>query len=466
MSLDHLAPELLFLILQQADSPLDLYHLISASPACFRTFSKSPLLFLSFTINNAFPGDNIRHALANIQAPSVDAPVDAFVDTFVDDETFQFLCRYFDPVIPEAPFDLPTEMTDLLKLFRLHNRLDYLINGFVERTMRELGQSKPSSKGLVLPVSRSERTRLQRGFLHFGLYCRIFPGHETDPSGPDSVDTFPPNYPTHRQFSQFLSMLTPWEIEEMCCVEQYFSSLTGGFIDELEEELINAVKAAPGVVLPSSAGERSVQERSNQAGLLAFKDLDQTDLLLFSSAGRHASPEYISYMVSTGLDFMYDLIKTNKHKRTELIRSHHPVTRSFLSQALGYASRQAYRHGRDSSAARSEAVDDDDPLRSNLGYRLFRKTPNEGDYPTIDNSGNKYSPLRQLGYVFWDAGRIQSPEVSEKLSAAKNMTLAEIRERFDRRTRESAEYRLRGTQLPPEQMERLEREFGSTLLGG
>ncbi|CAM1500534.1 Fc.00g096960.m01.CDS01 [Cosmosporella sp. VM-42] len=511
MSLDHLAPELLSLILQAIDSPADLHRLISASPSCFRTFSRSPQLILSSVVRNALPTDNLEQALAILQAPSTKTEVPSFLD------------KYFNS---PSSFDFPKNKADLLILFRLYNRLSYLVDGYFRRIMQELscpgqqpradrayvqassfvdgslrstmqklscpgkrprahqaqaqdandrdegrGENKDetSPTASVVPPSLSERIRLQRAFLRFELYCKVFPGHESDPYGLDQPP--PQGHPADQQFSLFLANVTPWEVEEMCCVEQYFSSLVEAFIDELEEDLINAVMVAPGVVLPStlrtsqsSAEEESSQEKSTQDDLIDFKSLDLTDLMLFCGDGRRSSPRYISYMTSLGQDFMYSLTKSEKPKRTQLIRSNHPVTREFLREALGYALRRTTGREHDIPTAEHD-MGDDDPTRSNIGYRLFRNAPDNVIYMGISDSGSEYSPLRQLGYVFWDTKRIKSPEVSKKLLAAKTMGLDELEVRFGRRYRKTAEDRLKGTKLPREQMQRLEEEFGSTLLG-
>ncbi|KAK7421215.1 hypothetical protein QQX98_002345 [Neonectria punicea] len=165
-------------------------------------------------------------------------------------------------------------------------------------------------------------------------------------------------------------------------------------------------------------------------------------------------------MVSLGLDFMYGHAEGGESKRSELIRSNHPVAREFLLEALQSSPRLTTGHEHDAPRVKEN---EDDPSRSNLGYRLFVENSNDATYIRISDSGCKYTPLRQLGYVFWDMARIQSAEVPEKLLAAESMGWDEIHERFDRRKRKSAEERLKGTKLPTEVLERMNREFGSTL---
>ncbi|KAF5009964.1 hypothetical protein FDECE_3871 [Fusarium decemcellulare] len=71
--------------------------------------------------------------------------------------------------------------------------------------------------------------------------------------------------------------------------------------------------------------------------------------------------------------------------------------------------------------------------------------------------------IRHLGYVFWDAARIRSPAVHERLVAAKHAPTDDFHIVF--RRRKSVEARLEGVKLPRDQMKRIEKEFGSPVLG-
>lgn len=74
----------------------------------------------------------------------------------------------------------------------------------------------------------------------------------------------------------------------MHCVELYFSILIGNFIDQLEEQLIDAVKQCTVIVWPSSLESTEIKEKEegdklhDQNNLREFKNLDLTDLSLFS----------------------------------------------------------------------------------------------------------------------------------------------------------------------------------------
>ncbi|KAJ3545848.1 hypothetical protein NM208_g2306 [Fusarium decemcellulare] len=459
MALETLPPELLSLILQAVDSSTTFHHLISASPSCLRAFSQSPSLILSAVLKNALPGGNLRHALAVLQVPSTYDKIPAFLE------------KYFDP---SSTFDFPTNRASLLQLSGLCNCLSYLLDQFVEESLSDLHrhdasenrgnldekQDLPSAVELPPPLSASERVRLQRAFLRFELYCRVFPGHRGDPNGPTGRAA-----PTHRAAEQarlFLSRLIPWEVEEMCCIEQHFYTLIRRIIRDLDNALVTAVRTAPGVVLPSSAKEPPLREHVGQVDLVPFENLDETDLTFFSQWERLFFPDYDNYMSSLGLDFMYKLVMSAGRQRLALVTLNSRESREegFLREALDARARGVdWPHPPKDPAA----TDDDDTFSRNLGYRLFGKKRGDNNYMLIFRARIDRLTIRHLGYVFWDAARIRSPAVYEKLVAAKRAPTDDFHLVF--RRRKSVEARLEGVKLPRDQMKRIEKEFGSPVLG-
>jgi hypothetical protein len=298
--------------------------------------------------------------------------------------------------------------------------------------------------------------------LRFEIYSRLFPADDTCP-----WETPSPNhqFSAVEQFDLFLSQLAPWEVEEMACVELYFFLLIGSFVDQLEEQLIDAVKGCTGILWPLSpestqAADTKEKEEGgkihNQENLKEFKNLDLTDLSLFSEDGIHFSPAHISYMTSLGLDFIYNLI-ASEDRRSELIRSNSPYIREFLPEALRHSPTFTPEDEGEESLS-SEWDTYDNPHRHNLGYHLFSKDRDDGmTYIAISPNSSYYSVLRQLGYVFWDSGRIRSEELSERLEAAGSVTFDRGQ---DRRRRKGAEARLKGVRLPRDQFEEIERNFG------
>ncbi|KAH6950221.1 hypothetical protein DER45DRAFT_580218 [Fusarium avenaceum] len=443
MSLETLAPELVSLILQNVDSPRGLHDLITASPACLRTFSQAPLLTLSAVIRNTLPAETTRYFLAVLQTPSPSTT--SLVSQFLD--------KHFDAY---SSFDFPTTKADIISLYQLYNRVTFIITRYLYQ-LQELGLGES-----ILAPSDSEWIRLQRAFLQFEIYSRVFPADNTYP-----WETPSPNHEFSdvEQYDLFLSRLAPWEVEEMNCVEQYFSVLIDEFIYQLQEQVIDAVKECTGILWPSSAGSTEAEEMErkeegdkihDQKNLWDFKALDLTDLAFFSEDDIYRSRDYISYMTSLGLDFIYNLCVSDG-KRSELIRSNSPYSRQFLPEALRQSPswireiRGVYRH--------PEYDAEDSPHQHNLGWHLYRMDPNFGAiWDGVRPLNCDYTALRHLGYVFWDSGRIRSSEVSERLEAARKGTL-ELGQ-SDTRRRKGLEETFKGVRLPRDQFKELEKRFG------
>ncbi|KAJ4135282.1 hypothetical protein NW768_004904 [Fusarium equiseti] len=433
MALEYLAPELLSTILQNIDSPHTLHNLISASPACLRVFNQTSQLVLSGLIHKILPCINERHILALLQTPT------PATRTGVS----SFLNNYFDI---SSSFDFPTSREELVNVLKLYNRVTFLINGYLNH-VKKLGFSDS-----ILSPTRSEIARLQRAFLRYGLYSRVFPADDTLPWENPSPNH---SFSAEKQFDLFISHLKPWECEEIVCVEQYFSILIGDFVDELEKQLAEAVKTLVAYKTPTSeddskggSGDDNVKDN-----LWRFDALHLTSLSMFSLDYRYRIHRNISYMASLRLDFMYDLIRSDQDERSRLIRSNSPNIRASLEDAL-QNSPPSDRNEED-----EESDWEDDPCCNNLGWPRFRPR-DECQYLGIDTWGYHMLPLRELGYVFWDSTRLKSIAVCDKLFAAQKMPSEKRKKRFDRRDKETLEHRFKGAMIPRSEMRRLENEFG------
>ncbi|KAF5639613.1 hypothetical protein F52700_3995 [Fusarium sp. NRRL 52700] len=446
MPLESLAPELVSLILQNVDSPRGLHNLIAASPACLRVFLQTPYLVLSTVLRNALPTGTLKHYLAALQVPRRARM----------DEMLLFLREYFSA---SPPFEFPANQIDLKSLCQLYHRVNYLVNLFLHQ-MQQLGFDES-----ILGPSSSESTRLHRAFLRYEIYCSVF--------APDRVESEEDpllfySFSGAEQFDEFLRHLTPWEVEEMACIQVYFALLIGDYVGQLEDQLIEAVKSAPGVMCPSTKDSKPAEEDDQKEeedmvtepdDMREFKDLDLTSLLLFSKDGIYSSPDSISHMTSLGLDFIYTLCKS-EDRRSELIRLNSPDDHEFLPEALDHSPAWTPDH-QDQGVSLEETKSLDDPSRQNLGFILYGKNGNMGPaYLPIDPRGTHHSMLRRLGYVFWDSWRIRSHEMSERLKEAEKMTYDEIHELFNRPWGKGAEARLKGFKLPRDQFEKIEKEFG------
>ncbi|KAH7179052.1 uncharacterized protein B0J16DRAFT_374159 [Fusarium flagelliforme] len=442
MIVESLAPELLSLILQSIESPRSLHNLISASPVCLRVFNQTSRLILSAVIQNTLPIINKRHLLALYQAPS--PATRTGVSSFLD--------KYFDE---SSSFDFPTGRAELVELYKIYNRLSFLINEYLKR-VDDLGLDDT-----ILTPSRYEVTRLQRAFLRYGLYSRVFPADDTRPWEDPSPNH---NFSAGEQFDLFINHLYPWECEEMVCVEQYFSILIGDFVDEIEDQLAEVVKSVlvPKTSKLSEESKDDSRDTSVKEDLRHFRNLDLTRLSMFSSDNRSEIHHNISYLASLGLDFVYDLIRADQEERSRLIRSNSPNFRDFLQEALNHSPDASEEREEDMASWEDDpfSIWEDEPSCNNLGWTQFGLPNRHREYLGIDTWGYLMSPLQELGYIFWDSSRFRSGLVDEKLRKAGAMSSEERKTRFSRRGKETFEELFKGYMIPGSELTRLESQFG------
>ncbi|RBR20092.1 uncharacterized protein FIESC28_05371 [Fusarium coffeatum] len=434
MALEYLAPELLSIILQSIDSPHTLHDLISASPACLRVFNQTSQQILSNLVQNTIPSINKRHILALLQAPTpaTQTGVSSFLDKYFD-ESFSYV--------------FPTDRAGIVNVLKLYNRVSFLINGYLNH-VRKLGFGDS-----ILTPTRSEVARLQRAFLRYGVSACVFPADDTLPWEDPSPNH---DFSAQEQFDLFISRLKPWECEEIVCVEQYFSILIGNFVDEMEEQLADAVKNVLVCEAPMSKddGKDDSRDTSGKDNLRRFDALDLTSLSIFSHDYRYRIHQNISYMASLGLEFMCDLIRSDPEERSKLLRSNSPNFRDSLEDALKFSPPS------DRNEDDEESEWENDPSCNNLGWPRFGMRSQGWLYLRIDTWGYHMLPLRELGYVFWDSSRMNHMAVCDKLFAAQKMSSEKRKKRFDRRDKETLEHRFKGAMIPRSEMKRLESEFG------
>lgn len=468
MPLEDLVPELLARILQGLDHPRDLLSLVRASPHCFRVYAQSPALILSSVLKNAILPDALHHALACGLVPS----------NHSETAREAFLRDYFQ----YKPLPFPTDKATITALAGLCLRTSYFVDDYSTRAMHALNLESNVGQTTTPTLSPTERARLQRAFFRYELYCRVFPIDHN--ARRRSV------VPANEQFTQFVALMAPWEAEEMTCVHHYFTVLIGGFIDDLEDQLVEAVLTAPGVRLPrvlarsaspEPAKRRKIrhliaggprdgsfvwseepiekdiddeQSPADESDMRFFTNLDLEDLDLFSKNGRFRSPLYVSYVASLGSTFMYRLVLADKDQRRRMIQKNTPVQRDFLPEALEHAP------GTGPKITTPDGIDDNHLSHPNLGYYRFKRSEHLIYFGILHDSISD-CPLRERAYVFWDADRILSPVVSDQLQKASHMDWVKVNMQFNRYKGKSVEERLKGVRLPREQMEKMNEDFGS-----
>ncbi|SPO01735.1 uncharacterized protein DNG_04408 [Cephalotrichum gorgonifer] len=495
-TLHHLAPELLTIILRALDSPGDLYALIVASPLCLRLFTSSRAKVLSSVLQNAIQPGSLHHAAAICHVPP---PADLqnkrvlHIDMGIPSSALRF---FLDQYFSENPLQFPTDIAAITKLCRLQTLVSRFVDEYALRAARLLGTSQDPLQQFP-PLSRSERTRLERAFFRFELFSQIF----IRETGDYSIDSI---FDNRDQLRLFLHRLEPWEVEEMSCIHDYFTFRVGEVLDKLEEQVVCAVLSVPGIqrvggVRPSSpipskwrvrgvvarddlldpfpcfshsippqtedntVISDSYQRKSEVEKTTPFHNLSLFGLPHFEEHNHHKMPDFISNMTSFGLEHLQKLFLGDDTQRNDMIREHAPFSRDFFPEVPRYSQSMPPRVSPGTFGSPPRAVGetqfDEDPSCQNVGYDLFRTQDRR-----IYNNGRDvtYCPLRERGYVFWDTSRIQIPSIRRRLEEARDMS-SEAIVSTSWLQRKSVEERLRGVELPQSEFRKICKIFGEVI---
>ena len=418
------------------DSPRDLFLLIYASPACFRTFQNSQEKVLVTVLKRSFTNPNLVHVLAIAHAS---------VPSFAAQEfSYSKVSLFMDNYLAGELLSFPRNPVLLSSLCRLHTTLSYFCDHFITKMRSKLGHTIQRSNGasidgdddlLDFVLSSTELMRLERAFLRYELYCVIFSASNvTGRRGFRGWD----------QFEMFLSRIEPFEVEEMCTVHQYLTFRVEECLEQAEDYLVESLQSLPRA--SSDSVEFAVNDESELAvsGTGHFSKSSTQNLGewgAFSTTVRIEMPRYISCMMSYGLEFIYNFVRSDRTERLRLIWSHLTKKRESLPEALVLAS------GTNRRAVQPDEVEDDDPSHANLGFVLFHDT-DQILHQRILHDGIRHFPLRELGYVFWDVTKFRNPQMLEKFQEADGLDSEEIDERFDLSIRASVEERLQAIRNP------------------
>jgi len=191
-----------------------------------------------------------------------------------------------------------------------------------------------------------------------------------------------------------------------------------------------------------------------------FTKLDLQGLDLFEETTKRMIPGFLSKMASLGLEFVMQLIDGDDQRRKDMIQARAPFSRDFLPEALQHS---PPTHP-DVNVTPPTTGTIDLLSSPNLGYIVFRHSSGTVYSQICDSFGHPvYELLREMGYVFWDAQRIEIPSVKKDLESARDASERWNSCRWIRQ--KSVEERLRGVQLLESEMDRIAREFSYPFEG-
>ncbi|KAI1766146.1 hypothetical protein GGR53DRAFT_487589 [Hypoxylon sp. FL1150] len=454
LGLYSLPTELRVLVLESVASPHDLLSLITTSKQYYNTFVRTPERILAQVLRNSF-GVNLRHALGAFHASRLRA-----IYVVRRAEEREKAKEAVESLLSDYHHDcleLPTNRADLSQLSRLFFITQKFMTDYGVRSTQLLtGQRHviPPLRSLSytevlqrhpLSLSATEETRLRRAFLRFDMYCQCFPL--------SSRLRFQLFF-REDQARLFLSQLSGWEIEEMCCVHQYLIAIAEAAVLGVENDFVDeVVDAAAGY--PQLWGKRRPKRCRSLTGpngvkVSKVRRFDLLGLELFITKDHNwTRGERIAGIASHGLSFLADLLFGDKATRRTRFETSH-CAGNFLDEAAKelVANSLGPIPGLDTQLEFDGTESWD---RYNYGWSLLAAT--SWYVMTVPSRWRPRRPERDLGYVFWDAARLRDADIRD----------ADIQRClvFPKWERRSAQQRLKDVCLPFSLLKSIAKQYSS-----
>ncbi|OAA35537.1 hypothetical protein NOR_07922 [Metarhizium rileyi] len=474
MRFESFAPEILCIILSQLDSCRELFTVTSTSSYCFRIFKIAQLGIITAVLGNSMLPETLHHAIAAVDAPV--SPADEL-------ELRNYLQSYFSSW--DDPSKYNVTRGNMMKLARYTARVEWLTDYFVQTAMLRIGMAarspstgdendseplagvlKKYEKGIgwqcgqhawekynaVLStdhrggfLSKGERDRLYKAFFRLGMCIQCI-----SPLSQDRIDVM---ISVRQQYVTFLSNLHPWEVEELLCLHEFFSSQLMEVVDDMESEFV--VRARCAALLANKPNEGS---NSLIKGRMMLEDAlhgERSPLCFFSDRARPWTGQEIENMLSLGFGFLVKVFRSDKQTRIDTFT----MKTTSLPRDLFKAAIRQYptlqvdttsEHMEDSDAS---SRDEDKCYGNSLGersdywevyMRIWQGTGNRRDVST-----------RQLGYIFWDAPRGLQRDIVMQLPISHSIFYTFRSAILKQANDESAQTQLRHVPIPFDIAQRL-----------
>ena len=271
--LEDLPNEIIFSILQAADSPVDLCKLMFSSPQCYRVAMSSPNAVFEPVVRRTIAPENFPFALAACSVPSGSSVGRPKMPQSREDEV-QDLNEFINVHREQTPCKDPTEIDDVwYRLLKLALIVDHFVDVFPQHALCRLqvaisanlpqataqGLSDATSTISSFVLSPTERARLQRALFRFERYRRIWQLARQTKSWRSVYDAL-----QRIAREAFVQSLKGWEKEELTCVFHYLESQSEDLLDEAKQYLVDEMEnITNGQALSGSLPEAPTQDVSS-----------------------------------------------------------------------------------------------------------------------------------------------------------------------------------------------------------
>lgn len=455
--LEQLSPEVQVLILAQLDSVQSLYSLIRASSRLYQVFRASKRQILSAFLRHRIHPEVLHIAIATAEAANLSlrcADKD-IVLKFVED-----LGKRDNSYYTEKVLALETS----IPLCYLQPSIDHFLHEFtrqsstiLQRWSLSLGREDDAMYRQNLPLSYSslsdtEKGRLQRAFYRVELYGHLFQNGDCRSQDQEIG--------ADEQADSFFAKLTPWEIEELACIRDYFHNQFGVAFDRLEDEVFDAkltkrwekenAKSTSSVrnrdeddhyeeietdnasaamdleetqddevnsddeSTHASSSELDETEDDNQESAdesLSTSSSDQTDRwwttdYFFSDDDRaYQHEDMMEYILSMGLSSARHFLAAGSQEQTQLVVADTSRCSDFLGCAMSVRHLSSLVHRRKNSEFTGDNL-----VQSNIGWVWSSSEC----LPSRSWNHDDSKALRDWGYVFWDEATLKAAGILDE----------------------------------------------------
>ena len=134
------------------------------------------------------------------------------------------------------------DLESMTKLARLQNQVQHATDDLCQKAF----SCHPFAGKLVGhggQLSPNENRRFYRAFYRFEIFCRLFRNWEAPPADENSSYASDGDRESTSELesleksSRFLSLFSPWEVEELACVRDYFCSYYRHMLQKFEPDL-------------------------------------------------------------------------------------------------------------------------------------------------------------------------------------------------------------------------------------
>lgn len=441
-----LPAEVLTIILHDVATHRELVNLMIASSAAYRVFQGCPELLLRGRAESAFPSALLRDVAALYNAKTLFRPIRTLDEQLLAPQIAKaFLDDYFNPAIE---FECPTSKPGWLWILRLSDIIHQFSDTFALSAIRE---SRALRRCLNFPfiydseevthvanISGTERFRLCRAFLRLEIYCTVF----RVPRRRNEREWYTPRMPA----PFFLNKLEEWEVEEMICLHEYYTSILSSIMYGTLQNFGQAL---------DKARENCIEETGVELGNLF--DLRRTRLSIYTRFEAATMDTRIRAMASLGLEFLFQLSQQERRIQFKMVRNRFFWKNRFYTIAC-CVSRYDPRPPSSPAWCLGSIKN---PEVASPGYSRYRRSEWELNPFGIDST-QKAHPFRAMGTVFWDARTLDSPPIAGGLAAAAERS---FRARYTPFTNIRLYDPVDGVIIKPSDHKRLEKQFGISWQG-